>query len=170
MPGLEKKESRDFFEFEITAGRKPSEASKGKGFLDRLLARPSQENLQQVKTLVKKKELYEKEYESIFGTYRSDLSTGDLINDWMRELMSSLDSHHLKVDQLTPRGIQENNSVKRIQVSVRAKGSMENLIAVLYELAAFHAAVYVERIQIAPEAGETSALSYEIEFTKVIPH
>ncbi len=104
------------------------------------------------------------------GTYRSDLSPGDLVNDWVRDLMSFLESHHLKVDQLTPRGIQENNSVKRMQVSVRAKGSMENLVAVLYELAASHAAVHVERIQIAPKAGETSALSYEIDFARVIPH
>lgn len=167
---LKKKESRDFFEFEITAGRKPSEASKGKEFLERLLARPSRENLQQVKTLVQKKELYEKEYESIFGPYRSGLSPGDLVNDWVRDLMSFLDLHHLKVDQLTPRGIQESNSVKRMQVSVRAKGSMENLMAVLYDLAASHAAVHVERIQIAPGAGETSTLSYEIDFARIIPH
>ncbi len=167
---LKKKESRDFFEFEITAGRKYSQASKGKEFLDRLLAHPSQENLHRAQTLIQNKKFYEKEYESIFGTYRSGLSPGDLVNDWVRGLMSFLDSHHLKVDQLTPRGIQENNSVKRMQVSVRAKGSMENLIAALYELAASHAAVHVERIQIAPEAGETSTLSYEIEFARIIPH
>jgi len=164
---LRKKESRDFFEFEITANRKLTQGTQAKEYLESLL-HPSRGNLAQAKALIQNKANYEKEYELIFGAHRLDSSAGDAANQWVRELMSLFGTHHLKVERLAPQGIREAKDGNKIQVNVRAQGSMANLVAVLYQWAASHTSLHIERLQIAPETGQSSALSFEMDIVKIL--
>ncbi|GEM_PF-3600177 len=161
---LREKESRDFFEFEVSADRKEENPRRGES----LWAGPStQERLAKAQALLRSKYLYLKDYESFKKAAPEFFSSSDLMNDWVRELVAALESHGFKVNQLQPQGMEDKGNYKSGAVKILFAGELKGLIAFLYRFISPNSGVLAERLVISREKSQKPDLTYEAQFSKL---
>lgn len=135
---LRKKDSRDFFDFDLAAAREAVETGRANQALQRLLSSPTRESLGAARELVRMMPPPERRGGG----------------DWMPGLVAFIESRGVKVDELAPR---------ESRAAIRAHGRFQDWMSALCQLAA-EARIFLACLKI---SAADSGLVFEIEAAEI---
>lgn len=141
---LRKKESRDYFEFEITAGFKSAEDENRRGEM----------TWSRAQRLLESRSRHGEAYEALKKKYRAAFETPDLMNAWSKELMAAFESNGLKVRRLEPQGSREIDGYQTLEAAVECDANLKGILALAHALASNRDGTALERIQLSKEKCE----------------